>query len=75
MLYYKFDVVAELKKKGYTSYRMRNEGIMSLSTYANLKEKKNVGMDTINTLCCIFRCQPSDIIECRISDEEKIKFF
>ena len=75
MIYFKIDVVAELKKRGWSSYRLKNEGIMGTQTLANIKAGKTINTDTLNSLCCILRCQPSDIIECRITDEEKIKYF
>ena len=75
MFHYKVDILKELSAKGYTSTRMRKEKIMSEATMQNLRKGKGITTDTINTICVILRCQPSDIIEIVPTDEEKIKFF
>lgn len=75
MYKYKIDILKELSAKGYTSTRMRKEKILSEATMQNIRKGKGITTDTINTICCILRCQPSDIIEVSPTDEEKIKFF
>lgn len=75
MYKYKIDILKELSLKGYTSTRMRKEKILSEATMQNLRKGKGITTDTINTICIILRCQPSDIIEIVPTDEEKIKFF
>lgn len=65
----------ELKEKGYTANRMRKEKILSESTMQNIRNKANITLESINTICIILRCQPSDIIEIAPTDEEKIKYF
>lgn len=75
MFFYKIDVLKALSERGYTSTRMRKEKIMSEATMQNIRKGKGITTDTINTICIILRCQPSDIIEIEPTDEEKIKFF
>lgn len=75
MFSYKIDILGELSKRGYTSTRMRNEKILSEATMQNLRKGKGITTDTINTICIILRCQPSDIIEIIPTDEEKVKYF
>ena len=75
MFVYKIDILKALAEKGYTCNRMRKEKILSEGTMQNLRKGKGITTDTINTICIILRCQPSDIIEIVPSDEEKIKFF
>ena len=75
MYKYKIDVLKALAEKGYTSTRMRKEKILGESTMQNLRKGKGINTDTINTICIILRCQPSDILEIIPSDEEKIKYF
>lgn len=72
---YKIDILKELSAKGYTSTRMRKEKILSEATMQNIRKGKGITTDTINTICIILRCQPSDIIEIIPTDEEKIKYF
>lgn len=75
MYRYKIDVLKELSEKGFTSTRMRKEKILSEATMQNLRKGKGITTDTINTICIILRCQPSDILEIVPTDEEKIKYF
>ena len=75
MFSYKIDVLKALSERGYTSTRMRKEKIMSEATMQNLRKGKGITTDTINTICIILRCHPSDILEIEPTDEEKIRFF
>ena len=75
MYRYKIDIMKELSNRGFTSTRMRKEKILSESTMQSLRNGKGITTDTINTICIILRCQPSDILEIIPSDEEKIKYF
>ncbi len=75
MYTYKIDILKALSERGYTSTRMRKEKILSEATMQNLRKGKGITTDTINTICVILRCQPSDIIEIIPTDEEKIKYF
>lgn len=75
MFTYKMDILKELSARGYTSTRMRKEKILSEATMQNIRKGKGITTDTINTICIILRCQPSDIIEIVPTDEEKIKYF
>ncbi len=75
MFNYKIDVLKALSDRGYTSTRMRKEKIMSEATMQNIRKGKGITTDTINTICIILRCQPSDILEIVPTDDEKIRFF
>lgn len=76
MLRYCIDVLEELKKKGYTTTRIRREKILSESTLTRLREgKTSISCDSIGVICSMLRCQPSDILENVITDEEKLKLF
>ena len=75
MIKYKIDVQAELVKRGYTTYRIKQDNFLPGQTLSNLKNGKMVNMETLGKICVMLRCQPGDIIESVITDEEKIKFF
>ena len=62
-LQFKIDVVSALKEKGYTTYRIRNEKILSESTVQKLRAGKGVSWENIETLCRLLDCQPADLIE------------
>lgn len=72
---YKVDILKELSNRGYTSPKMRKDKIISEGTIQRIREGKGITTDTLNTICLILRCQPSDIIEIVPTDEEKIKYF
>ncbi len=75
MFSYKIDILKALSQKGYTCSKMRKEKILSEATMQNLRKGKGITTDTINTICIILRCQPSDIIDITPTDEEKIKYY
>jgi putative transcriptional regulator len=62
-LQFKIDVVSALKEKGYTTYRIRNEKILSESTVQKLRAGKGVSWENIETLCRLLKCQPADLME------------
>ena len=62
-LQFKIDVVSALKEKGYTTYRIRNEKILSESTVQKLRAVKGVSWENIETLCRLLECQPADLME------------
>lgn len=72
---YKIDILKELSSRGYTSTKIRKDKILSQATLQNIRQGKGITTDTINTICIILRCQPSDIIEIVPTDDEKIKYF
>lgn len=75
MIKYKIDVVSELSKRGYTPSIIRKNKWISEATMTSIRKGENINTKTLNVLCILLRCQPSDIIEVQPSDEEKIKYF
>ena len=61
-LQYKINVLAALKEKGYSTYRLNVEKIISHSSIQKLKDGKMLGADGIATLCKLLDCQPGDIL-------------
>ena len=57
---YKVDIMAELKKKGYSSTKIREEKLMGQSY---LQHGELVSWKTIDTICSLLECQPGDLIE------------
>lgn len=68
-LKYKVDILSALKSAGYTSYRIRQEGILSQSTLQKLRQGIGVSWENIETICRLLQCQPGDIIE-YVADNE-----
>ena len=71
---YKIDVMQELSNIGYSTYRLRKEGILSPSTIKCLQEKQPISFETLAKLCELLNLQPSDIIAYTpISKEESLQ--
>lgn len=76
MIQYKIDVLEKLKECGYSTTRIRREHLISEATLTRLRERNtNISCNTLGTLCSMLRCQPGDILENFVSDEEKLKLF
>ena len=59
---YKIDVIAELKKAGYSTYRIRKEKILSEATLQKFRDGEIVNADNLALLCDLLNCQPGDIL-------------
>lgn len=62
-LQYKINVINALKEKGYTTYTLRKEQLLSESTIQKLRSGKGVSWENIETLCRLLDCQPADLME------------
>jgi putative transcriptional regulator len=62
-LKYKTDILAALREAGYTTYRIREDGLLSQSTLQKIREGKGVSWDNIETVCRLLSCQPGDLME------------
>lgn len=60
---FKIDVLAELKKKGFSSYKMRQEKLMGEATIQQLRKGELVSWENIGRICAMLVCQPGDILE------------
>lgn len=60
---YKIDVLAALKEKGYSSYRIRKEKLMGEATLQQLRNNELVSWENMTRLCALLDCQPGDILE------------
>jgi putative transcriptional regulator len=61
----KYDkLLALLKERGYTSYKIRKDNIIGQGTLTALKNGTG-GLDakTLSKLCKLLHCQPGDIME------------
>ena len=62
-LKFKIDVLEALKEKGYSSYILRKEKLLSESTIQKLRSGQLVSWATIDLICDLLDCQPGDLIE------------
>ncbi len=60
---YKVDILEELKKKGYSSTRIRNDKLIGQSYLQQLRHNELVSWKTLDTICGLLDCQPADLIE------------
>ena len=60
---YKVDILAELKKKGYSSTRIREEKLIGQSYLQQLRRGELVSWKMLGTICSLLECQPGDLIE------------
>lgn len=69
-LQYKIDIMAELKNKGYSSTRIREEKLIGQSYLQQIRHSELVSWKTIDTLCSLLDCQVGDLVEyVKTSDE------
>lgn len=63
MLRYKTDVLAALKSKGYTTYRLRRDKVIGERQLQQLREGELVSLACLDKLCALLDCQPGDLME------------
>ena len=71
MLKYKFDVLSELKNRGYSTYKIRKEKIFGEAILQKFRTGKIIAADNLDNLCKLLECQPGDILEYVPDNEEK----
>ena len=59
---YKIDVLAALKAKGYTSYRIRQDKIIGVRSYEKIRAGGLPSMHELDILCTLLQLQPGEII-------------
>lgn len=67
-LRYKINVLDALKEKGYSSYTLRKEKLLSESTIQKLREGEGVAWDNLDTLCRLLDCDISELLEYQRED-------
>ena len=73
-LTYKINVLEELKKRGYSTNRLRQERILSESVIQHLRDKQPVSMTTLDKLCGLLSIDISDLIEYKPGLPKEIEF-
>ena len=61
-LQYKINVLEALKEKGYTTYALRKEKLLSESTIQKLRVGEGVAWDNLETLCRLLECDIGDLL-------------
>ena len=60
---FKINVLQALKDKGYSTYRIKNDKLLSQSTLQKLREGKPVSWENIETFCRLLEIQPGELLE------------
>lgn len=60
---YKVDIIAALKRAGYSTYRIQKENIFSNSTMQKFRTGEIVTAPVISELCRLLECQVGDLLE------------
>lgn len=63
MLMYKIDVLSALLDKGYSSYRLRKEKLLSEKTIQKLRHDEPLSWNELDMVCELLNCQPGKILE------------
>lgn len=63
MLVFCFDVLQALKKRGFSTYYLRNKTTIGQKTVADIKKGIVPGIKSLDILCSLLDCQPGDIIK------------
>ena len=60
---YKIDVLAALKEKGYSTYKLRKDKLLGESVIQQLREGEAVSWANVARLCELLGCDVGDIME------------
>ena len=61
-LKYKIDVLAALKEKGYSTYRLRKDKIFGERVIQQLRDREPVSWEVLGRLCSLLGCDIGEII-------------
>lgn len=59
---YKKDILAELKKRGYNTNRLRKEKLLAEGVLQSLREGKAISFQNLGKICDLLECEPGDIL-------------
>lgn len=60
---YKIDILAALKEKGYSTYKLRKDKLLAEATIQTIRGGGLVSWENISRICSMLNCQPGDILE------------
>lgn len=64
MLKYRTNILKELKDAGYSSYRLRQEKVLSEGTLQKMRNgNTTITLESLGVICDILHCQPGDLVE------------
>ena len=60
---YKIDILQELRSRGYTSTRIREEKLIGQSYLQQIRRGELVSWKAIDKICGLLNCQPGNLVE------------
>lgn len=60
---YKIDILATLKDRGFTTYKIRKDKLLAESTVQAIRRGELISLDNIARICSMLECQPGDILQ------------
>ncbi len=69
MIRYRIDILAALKEKGFSTYRLRKEKIFGERVVQQLRDKEPFSWEVLSRLCLLLECQPGDLLESVVEEE------
>ena len=63
------DILAELKNRGYSTYRLRQDKLIAEDMLTKIRKGQMVSLKVLDSLCKLLECQPGDLIE-YVSEED-----
>ena len=63
MFKYKIDIIQAMKEKGFSTYKIRKEKLLGEKQLQALRSGQPTHWTTLEKICDILECQPSDILE------------
>lgn len=60
---YKIDLLEALKKAGFSTYKIRQEGTINQTALQRIREGKLISWEQLANVCKVLNLQPGDILE------------
>jgi len=67
---YSCDVLELLKDRGFSSYRLRKEKLISQGAVQRIREGKMISWHELDKICTWLQCQPGDLLRHEVEVNE-----
>ena len=68
---YTCDIIELLKDKGFTTYRIRKEKLLSQAALQKIREGKLLSWHEMDQICSMLGCQPGDLVRYQPDEAEQ----
>lgn len=73
MIIYSCDVMEKLKEKGFTTYKLRQDKLISQGALQKLREGKLLSWHELDQVCGMLNCQPGDLVQYKPEAKDIVK--